>query len=294
MRRVIDLSGLRFGMLVVNGRAGYDPSGKTTWLCRCDCGQSATATGLNLKSGNTKSCGCLKSRRQAKDITGRKFGRLTARDLVSTARGISIWRCVCECGGITELTYGRLTSGHTKSCGCLQSENSSALASKNLAGRKGPEHPRWDPSISDAERSAYRSTSSWRSSVLTRDKFVCAACHSEDARCAHHIVGYARCVERRKDISNGATLCEPCHHRFHSQYGTAKFTRSDFFSFLEAPDPGDFSPYGGPPSGVIGSAMRMLAEASSSPDPLAALCAAREVMQGELARLQDQRTGAAR
>ncbi len=33
--------------------------GSLLWLCRCDCGVERIVAGNNLKSGNTKSCGCL-------------------------------------------------------------------------------------------------------------------------------------------------------------------------------------------------------------------------------------------
>jgi 5-methylcytosine-specific restriction endonuclease McrA len=60
MSRLIDLSGQRFKYLTVIERAGVDTTNKTTWLCNCDCGNTVVVTGLNLKSGNSKSCGCKK------------------------------------------------------------------------------------------------------------------------------------------------------------------------------------------------------------------------------------------
>ena len=62
MSRLIDLSGSTFERLTVLDRAGSDATGKTLWRCLCGCGQITHATGLNLRSGNTKSCGCLKHR----------------------------------------------------------------------------------------------------------------------------------------------------------------------------------------------------------------------------------------
>lgn len=60
--RFRDLSGQRFGRLVVIGASGLvDRFGKRTWLCECDCGTTTPplATGA-LTSGNTTSCGCWK------------------------------------------------------------------------------------------------------------------------------------------------------------------------------------------------------------------------------------------
>jgi hypothetical protein len=63
MVAMVDLSLKRFGMLLVQSRAERDSTGKTQWACLCDCGSTKIVTALNLKSGNTKSCGCLKTRK---------------------------------------------------------------------------------------------------------------------------------------------------------------------------------------------------------------------------------------
>ncbi len=60
MSRLIDITGQKFKYLVVLSRHGLDSTKKTTWLCQCDCGKKVVCTGLNLKSGNSKSCGCKK------------------------------------------------------------------------------------------------------------------------------------------------------------------------------------------------------------------------------------------
>lgn len=58
-----DLTGRRFGKLVVVGFAGVarKPNGHTRkmWSCRCDCGEGATSAGEDMKSGHTTSCGCV-------------------------------------------------------------------------------------------------------------------------------------------------------------------------------------------------------------------------------------------
>ena len=58
MGKVIDLTGDRYGKLVVIRRNG-SINGKAAWLCRCDCGGEHTTKGVNLRHGDTKSCGCL-------------------------------------------------------------------------------------------------------------------------------------------------------------------------------------------------------------------------------------------
>ncbi|RHO08431.1 AP2 domain-containing protein [Clostridium sp. AM22-11AC] len=58
MGKMIDLTGQRFGRLVVIERAG-SRGGKATWLCQCDCGNQTVVIGGILRRGLTKSCGCL-------------------------------------------------------------------------------------------------------------------------------------------------------------------------------------------------------------------------------------------
>lgn len=54
---MIDRTGVRYGRLVVQGRAGKQGT-KLLWKCRCDCGGGIVVTGNSLTTGNTKSCGC--------------------------------------------------------------------------------------------------------------------------------------------------------------------------------------------------------------------------------------------
>jgi hypothetical protein len=59
--KLIDLTGQRFGRLVVSERVANDKSGKPRWRCACDCGGTADVAAADLKKKNrgTKSCGCL-------------------------------------------------------------------------------------------------------------------------------------------------------------------------------------------------------------------------------------------
>lgn len=66
MPKLIDLTGQRFGRMVVIERADNSADGRARWLCRCDCGQSKTVLGEHLKKGRTKSCGCAKSESSSK------------------------------------------------------------------------------------------------------------------------------------------------------------------------------------------------------------------------------------
>ncbi len=57
-----DITGQRFGKLVVLGKGESKGPGRTAWNCLCDCGNQKTIRGDALKSGRTTSCGrCLRN-----------------------------------------------------------------------------------------------------------------------------------------------------------------------------------------------------------------------------------------
>lgn len=58
LNRVKDLTGMRFGRLVV---LGIDDKGtrKTYWICQCDCGNVKSVRSDSLQNGSIRSCGCL-------------------------------------------------------------------------------------------------------------------------------------------------------------------------------------------------------------------------------------------
>jgi len=55
-----NLKGRRFGRLIVMKRVGTSWNDRhPIWRCKCDCGKKTDVRSCDLKSGNTKSCGCL-------------------------------------------------------------------------------------------------------------------------------------------------------------------------------------------------------------------------------------------
>lgn len=61
MSKFIDLTGKNFGRLEVISfydKIWKDNHYKYFWLCKCDCGKEKIVDGVNLRSGNTLSCGC--------------------------------------------------------------------------------------------------------------------------------------------------------------------------------------------------------------------------------------------
>lgn len=70
MSQLVNIKGQRFGRLLILRQVGWHlkPSGKrsSVWECQCDCGKVINVRKPYLTSGDTKSCGCLRS-----EVTGR-------------------------------------------------------------------------------------------------------------------------------------------------------------------------------------------------------------------------------
>ena len=78
MSALKDLTGQRFGRLVVIGREGSTTKGLATWRCLCDCGKETVTKGSCLRLGEAKSCGCWRGEVGRKHLTthGRSRTRL--------------------------------------------------------------------------------------------------------------------------------------------------------------------------------------------------------------------------
>jgi len=102
------------------------------------------------------------------DITGRKYGRLTAlRSVGKNKYGRTLWLCRCSCLEANEIVAvcGDLQSGHTKSCGCLQKEAIARSRQKNLKhgharGYGTPEYQSWRSMI---KRCTNPANDNWKS-----------------------------------------------------------------------------------------------------------------------------------
>jgi hypothetical protein len=130
--------GMRFERLTVIERAEPTPSGKSRWKCRCDCGNISYPHANKLRSGSTKSCGCLQkelaSKRTGIDLTGQRFDRLTVVERAGlTSIGGYRWKCRCDCGNISYPAATRLRSGGTRSCGCLKKNSTGRPSSTPIA-----------------------------------------------------------------------------------------------------------------------------------------------------------------
>lgn len=187
----IDLTGQKFNMLTA-----LEYVGGSHWKCKCDCGNEILVKTASLRSGRTKSCGCLRGQNTKgntrnmgpkEDLTGRVFTYLTPLEYIKGGK----WRCQCKCGNEVIVDTRNLKSGHTKSCGCLNKEINSKNNTIDMVGFETEGIKVLERTGSDAEGNAM-----W--------KCLCKKCDNTFiARGAH--------------IRNGATRSCGCIHSWNEQ-----------------------------------------------------------------------------
>ena len=139
--------GDRFGRLVILNRdLTKQGEGRVYWNCQCDCGNVVSLSGKTLKSGNTRSCGCLNNDTRRKriiqwneennpDLTGIKSGLLTVirkatkEETLGRPQGVGYWYCECECGNYHIVGTSDFTLKKVQSCGCLNSKGEAKITS---------------------------------------------------------------------------------------------------------------------------------------------------------------------
>lgn len=115
---VNDLTGQRFGRLIVRGRAP-NKGGRVMWNCICDCGRECVVESTNLIF-TQMSCGCyrrerLSEIRSKRDGVGTRYGRLVVEGYDGPRAHV-----VCDCGTHKTVFNKHLLDGSTRSCGCLR------------------------------------------------------------------------------------------------------------------------------------------------------------------------------
>ena len=139
--RLKDLTGQQLGRSIVIGRAEskIDKSGKrrTVWICKCECGNEFEALADSLKRNPDLVCPRCTNENRSKNnrinVIGNKYGRLVILDIIPNTHPTKVI-CKCDCGNKHICLQSDVVSGHTQSCGCLQSENASITNTKDWRG----------------------------------------------------------------------------------------------------------------------------------------------------------------
>ena len=298
-----DLSSQRFERwLVISYNEDVSKQkGKPYWNCICDCGNTKVVRGNSLKSGGSKSCGCLTkeitSERSIKDLTGQRFGRLIVIKENGRNKQCGVrWLCKCECGNECNVNSTDLIRGATKSCGCLAKEVHSSIMKEMLdemwrdenyreqksknskeymtrlwsedrsnggqRTKKLREHneQRWqdeeyreahtgensvhyNPNLTEEDRQDRRlqeGYNNWKQEVKKQANYTCDCCNVKGVKLhSHHLESYNSNKELRLDFNNGVCLCEHCHKEFHKMYGYGNNTKQQYIEFKENKLKGD-------------------------------------------------------
>lgn len=130
INKYIDLTGKRFGRLVVLERAGNDKRNHALWKCKCDCGNETLVPTDRLKGGKTLSCGCYAREKHRKPVAiGEQFGELTVIENLPEPNKHHQYsaKCRCSCGNEIVVLEGSLRSGNTTSCGHIKSRGETTI-----------------------------------------------------------------------------------------------------------------------------------------------------------------------
>jgi len=163
------------------------------WTCVCDCGSIRDVRASHLKSGSTKSCGCLQSKRV--DLTGQRFGLWTAlKETGDRRNGAILWLCQCDCGTLRKVKDWSLRTGRSRGCGCNRIYTNAS---------SGEDHYNWTGEIA-----GYSALHTWVKTHKPKQK-LCSHCKQEKELQLANIS-----QEYRRDINDFMWLCGKCHKAY--------------------------------------------------------------------------------
>ena len=118
--RFIDIKGDKYNHLEVLYLVGFR-NARSEWLCRCNnCGRYVVVNSHNLRTGHTKSCGCLISEKLREDLTGQTFGYLEVLGYDKSIKEHPYWKVRCNnCN--KEYSVAGDALKRQFSCGCVSS-----------------------------------------------------------------------------------------------------------------------------------------------------------------------------
>lgn len=152
MPKSLDITGDKYGLLTVQFLQPERRRKQKVWHCICDCGNEIDVVQSSLRSGNTKSCGCLQrknsyiqSQNRIQDLTNQKFGKwlVLKIDNEYKGKGHKHWICKCECGTIRSVDGNTLRNGTSTSCGCQKFSKGEEKIAFLLTNAKIPFSTQW-------------------------------------------------------------------------------------------------------------------------------------------------------
>ncbi len=91
-----------------------------------------------------------------RDLSGMRFGRLTAERMSGSRNGKRRWDCACDCGERTDASSGNLISGKVASCGCSKDGSKLIRHGYRKRGESKSEYTIWSCMIDRCRRAKNR------------------------------------------------------------------------------------------------------------------------------------------
>lgn len=244
------------------------------YICECECGTIKSISQQLLKSGHSKSCGCIRKettrargKQNKKDLTGKTFGRLTVVGETEDRNldGQVTWKCRCQCGNTCLVPTSRLTQGNTTSCGCLVKEVAREKFVKLNAHQVGEFHPNWQGGKTEIKMHLRRIVCDWKQEVLHINNYTCNITGQIGGKLqVHHLKSFNVIVDEAHKLNNieikstvsdytkdeltllenyvreqhtldsGVVLTEKLHREFHKLYGYGDNTPKQYYDFKQA------------------------------------------------------------
>lgn len=237
----INRIGVRTGKLIILEDVEIEE--KHYYKCKCDCGNETLIHKSNFEQ--TKSCGCLFTEYANtihNNLTGQRFGRLVVNSVndIRGNNGQVYYNCTCDCGA-TNLRIGscNLTSGCSKSCGCLNRE----LCRERV----------WKGGVTQLTKYLRYCILEWRKDSFENTNYKCIITGRNGKLVAHHIISFRDImyetlaelnlevkeflsdysekdltqmkylfVKKHYDYGFGAIITDELHKEFHSIYGVGQ------------------------------------------------------------------------
>lgn len=209
VHRIDDLTGSRFGRLMVLACVGKNSKRDALWSCRCDCGSFVAVSSQGMKSGKTSSCGCLKTQNLPEDLSGFRFGRLVAVRLATAGPGRPRWVCLCDCGREKVTSAALLKAGHTVSCGCARHDQPGLMPPSARAERAAASQSR----RARRRGAAGTFTAAEIAALYRKQRGRCACCSGSLKDGYHRDHRTPLALGGSNDIANIELLCGPCNLR---------------------------------------------------------------------------------
>ena len=112
----------------------------------------------------------------------------------------------------------------------IEARSKISEAGKGNSGHilNGEKHPNWQGGITNPRKS--QEEKNWSLAVRKRDNFTCQQCGLKSTRRnkveAHHVKSFAQYPDLRYELSNGITLCVPCHQKT-DNFGGKKYDKAN-------------------------------------------------------------------